>query len=219
MVTVWYTLIKKMQASIKRLLDILSASVLFVLTSPLFVLTALLIKLDSPGPVFFCQKRLGKDGKYFNFYKFRSMYAGCSEEEHKEYIRRLMTEELAQEDKGKRVYKLTSDSRVTPVGRFIRRLSIDELAQLFNVIKGDMSMVGPRPAIPYELQYHDEAMRKRFSVKPGITGLWQVSGRSGTTYRQMVGLDLFYIEHWSIWLDLKIMLKTVPYILKAAQAY
>ncbi len=204
----------------KRIIDILSAIVLFAVTLPLFIITAILIKLDSKGPVIFGQKRIGKDKRYFKVYKFRSMYIDSSEDVHKEYIRKLMTAGLPESDNnGKKIYKLTCDPRITPVGRLIRKLSIDELPQIFNVLKGDMSMVGPRPAIPYELEYYDKLMQQRFRVKPGITGLWQVSGRSGTTYRQMTDLDVFYVKHWSIGLDLRIMLKTIVYIFNTACAY
>ncbi len=204
----------------KRIIDILSAMVLFAVTLPLFIITAILIKLDSKGPVIFDQERIGKDKRYFKVYKFRSMYINSSEDVHKEYIRKLMTAGLAQSDNtGKKIYKLICDSRITPVGRRIRKLSIDELPQIFNVLKGDMSMVGPRPAIPYELEYYDEPMQQRFRVKPGITGLWQVSGRSGTTYRQMTDFDVFYVKHWSIGLDLRIMLKTIVYVFNTASAY
>ena len=147
------------------------------------------------------------------------MYVKSSDKMHQNYIRDLITGDLEQKKQEGKIYKLTGDPRVTVVGLFMRRLSIDELPQLLNVLKGQMSMLGPRPAIPYELKYYDEIMLKRFSFRPGITGLWQVSGRSSLGYKEMVDLDISYIEHWSIWLDLKILLKTVLYVLKISHAY
>ena len=205
--------------AIKRILDLLFAGSLLILTLPLFVVTAIVIKLNSRGPVIFKQVRIGRDKKPFTCYKFRSMYVGSSDEIHQSYIRDLISGDLKQKKQEKEIYKLTLDPRITAVGLFIRRLSIDELPQLFNVLKGQMSLVGPRPAVPYELKYYDEVMLKRLSFKPGITGLWQVSGRSSLSYKEMVDLDIYYIEHWSIWMDLKILLKTVLYVLKISQAY
>jgi len=203
----------------KRLMDLLVASGLLFLTFPVFIITAVAIKLDSRGPVFFRQMRTGKGQRQFICYKFRSMYVGSNSKIHQEYIKELMTEDSAQKKQSGKVFKLTDDPRITPVGRLIRKLSIDELPQLFNVLKGQMSMVGPRPAIFYELKYHTDAMLKRFTVKPGITGLWQISGRSALGYKEMVALDISYIDHWSTWLDLRIILKTVLYVLKISHAY
>jgi lipopolysaccharide/colanic/teichoic acid biosynthesis glycosyltransferase len=147
------------------------------------------------------------------------MYSGSVDSLHQEYIRKLMTQESAQKKDDGKIYKLTNDPRVTSIGRIIRKLSIDEFPQLFNVLKGEMSMVGPRPAIYYELDYYDSAMLQKFSVKPGITGLWQISGRSSLDYRDMVALDVFYANNLSIWLDCRILLKTVLYVLKGSHAY
>lgn len=207
------------QLAIKRVLDLFIGTILLMFTLPLLAVTALVIKLDSKGPVIFRQMRLGKDRKSFTCYKFRSMYVGSSDQLHKDYIKKLMTEGPLSRNEGRKVFKITEDSRLTPVGRLIRRLSIDELPQLFNVLKGQMSMVGPRPAIPYELQYHDDTMLERFSVKPGLTGLWQISGRSKLGYREMVILDIYYVNYWSILLDIKIILKTIPYVLRMSRAY
>lgn len=203
----------------KRLVDIIVASSLLFLTFPLFIIVALAIKCDSPGQVIFRQLRLGKDRRNFTCYKFRSMRLGSNDLLHREYIKELMSRATVRKSEKGKIYKLTDDPRLTAVGKFIRRLSIDELPQLFNVLKGEMSMVGPRPAIPYELQYYDERMFKRFLVKPGVTGLWQISGRSSLGYMEMVDLDIRYIEHWSAWFDLSIILKTIPYVLKISQAY
>jgi len=209
----------KFKLVIKRFIDILLAGTFLIFALPILLITAIVIKVNSKGPIIFKQIRVGKGKKRFTFYKLRSMYVGSKEEIHKEYIRKLMSLDYVEKGRKKAIYKLTNDPRITSIGRFIRKTSIDELPQLFNVLKGDMSLVGPRPAIPYELEYHDKEMMKRFSVKPGITGLWQVSGRSMLTFKQMVKMDIFYIERWSIWLDIKILLKTVLHVLNLSYAY
>ncbi len=162
----------QLKLAAKRAVDITVAGLLLVLTMPVILIAAFAIKLESTGPVIFRQIRIGKDKGAFNFYKFRSMYTGADESAHREYIKKLMSSSLPSNDGREPVYKLVLDSRVTCVGKFIRKTSIDELPQLFNVLKGEMSMVGPRPAVPYELEYYTPDMFKRFSVKPGITGLW-----------------------------------------------
>lgn len=207
------------QSFAKRLFDIMTAAMLLILTSPILIIVALAIKFDSRGPIIFKQVRIGKYQKKFNFYKFRSMYVGSNEAIHRDYIKNLLTKESEEKHEGLTTYKLTHDPRITRVGAFIRKTSIDELPQLINVLEGQMSMIGPRPAISYEIEYHDKDMLKRFSVKPGITGLWQVNGRSALTYRQMVEMDLYYIEHWSLWLDIKIAFKTLPQILRFTHVY
>jgi len=169
------------------------------------------IKIDSKGPVIFKQKRLGKDGKPFMFYKFRSMYTDVDDKIHREYLKNLIKNGKAAENGGKEgVYKIVDDPRITRVGRFIRKTSLDELPQLFNVLKGDMSLVGPRPGLPYEFEEYEEWHKERIKVLPGITGLWQVSGRNALTFEDMIVLDLYYIENMSPWFDLQIMLKTIP---------
>jgi lipopolysaccharide/colanic/teichoic acid biosynthesis glycosyltransferase len=166
------------------------------------------IKLDSEGPVFFRQKRLGLNGRSFDLLKFRSMYTNCDSINHKEYIKKYIGEQNNSAiEPG--VFKLRNDPRITSVGRVLRKTSLDELPQLINVLKGEMSLVGPRPPIPYECDLYDIWHRRRLlSCKPGITGLWQVTGRSRTTFDEMVRLDLKYISEWSLWLDFKILLKT-----------
>ncbi len=203
-------------------------SLLAVITlSPLLMTIAGLIKITSKGPVLFRQERVGLFGKRFTFLKFRSMYADCDQTKHKEYVTKFITESrnggangngsgLAQNG----VYKLTNDSRITPVGRFLRKTSLDELPQFFNVLKGDMSLVGPRPPIPYECEKYDLWHKRRIlEVKPGITGLWQVKGRSSTTFDDMVRLDLNYVAHWSLLLDLKILFQTPFAVFKGRGAY
>ncbi len=181
------------------------------------LVTALAIKLTSPGPVIFRQTRLGKGGHHFLFMKFRSMTAGNNDRVHREYVLKLIDgqhDQLNQGEQGKPLYKLKNDSRITPVGRIIRKLSIDELPQLYNVLKGDMSLVGPRPPIPYEVEkYKSWHLRRILEVKPGITGLWQVEGRSQTSFEDMVRLDIRYVQNWSLGLDIRILFKTVREVL------
>lgn len=194
----------------KRIFDIVCTSIGLILISPVFIITAILIKLDSKGPIFFSQERIGKDGKSFKFWKFRSM---CTDAE--EMKERLMKYNEAQGP----IFKMKDDPRITKIGKFIRRYSIDELPQLYNVLCGDMSLVGPRPPVPKEVAQYEKWHNRRFEVTPGITGLWQVSGRSNLTFTEMVKLDIYYIENWSLWLDIKILLKTIVVVFKKDGAY
>ena len=205
----------------KRAFDIVIALSALVLLSPLWLVVALLIKLDSKGPVFYKQERVGMDGRLFLFYKFRTMRAGADDATHREYLKQYIAGEDATNlgDEAKPVFKLRGDSRVTRLGQLLRRLSLDELPQLFNVLRGDMSIVGPRPPIPYEVEAYELWHRKRLDMKPGLTGLWQVSGRNRLPFEEMVRLDLFYIENWSMLLDLKILLRTLPVMLRGDDAY
>jgi len=206
----------------KRMVDlIVSISGLAVL-SPLLTLIAALIKFDSPGPVIFSQKRVGLNGKLFQFYKFRSMYQESSSEIHRDYIKELICgkKELQQSpDEREKVFKLAKDQRITKFGRILRRTSLDELPQLMNVLRGDMSLVGPRPAITYEVEMYKDWYRRRLTVLPGMTGLWQTRGRSQRTFDEMVELDLEYIDQWSLWLDLKILWRTVFVVLRREGAW
>lgn len=195
---------------IKRVMDLFVAGLGLLLGWPVLLLIALAIKHDSPGPVLFQQERVGKSHKRFIMYKFRSMRVGAEEELAK-------LREAAERDDI--TFKMRDDPRVTRVGRFLRRTSLDELPQLINIIKGDMSMVGPRPPIPAEVEQYQPWHLKRLTVPPGMTGLWQVSGRSELTFDEMVLLDLYYIEHWSPWLDIAIMLRSVPQVLLGVGAY
>ncbi|MEJ2171006.1 MAG: sugar transferase, partial [Desulfobacterales bacterium] len=171
---------------------------------------AVLIKLTSPGPVLFRQKRVGKNGKPFTFLKFRTMYHNCDQTIHRDYVTRLIHSCAEKHDcNGSSYYKLTHDPRITSLGRLLRTTSLDELPQLINVIKGDMSLVGPRPPIDYEVEnYRHWQLRRILEAKPGITGLWQVDGRSITTFADQVRLDLRYAERQSFWLNLWIIFKT-----------
>jgi len=205
--------------AVKKVIDITGSAVLLLLSFPLFLIITAAIKLTSEGPIFFRQERLGLNGKTFSFLKFRSMYTNCDPVKHKEYIIKYIGEQKnAAVEPG--VFKLTNDHRVTPVGRWLRKTSLDELPQLINVLNGDMSLVGPRPPIPYECDLYDIWHRRRLlACKPGITGLWQVMGRSRTTFDEMVRLDLKYISEWSLWLDLEILLKTPRAVFSGKGAY
>ena len=189
----------------KRSLDIVACGTLLLALAPLFALVAVLIKLESPGPVFFRQQRVGLWGKSFSMWKFRSMYVDA------EARKRELSDSNEQDGP---IFKMKNDPRMTPIGRLLRRSSIDELPQLLNVLMGDMSLVGPRPLPTYEIdKIADTAQRRRLSVKPGLTCLWQISGRNKiTSFDEWVSLDLKYIDNWSIWLDFVILLKTIPVV-------
>lgn len=197
---------------VKRLMDVVGSAAALLVLSPVFLLVALLVKLSSKGPVFFKQERLGQFGKPFTFLKFRSMYANNDRKIHQEFIKRVIKGEHDGKAEGggsKSVYKMTNDPRITRIGRFLRRTSLDELPQFINVLRGDMSLVGPRPPIAYECEVYDIWHRRRvLEVRPGITGLWQVKGRSRIRFDDMVRLDLQYARTWSLWLDIRILWKT-----------
>src|SRR5687767_5776108 len=196
---------------VKRSFDLIVAALAIAALFPFWLLIALLIKFDSRGPIFYTQERVGMDGRLFLLYKFRTMKAGADPEIHKKYQRAFIAgrSEANLGDANKPTYKLLADPRVTRVGRWLRRTSLDEVPQLLNVLMSDMSIVGPRPPIAYEVESYDLWHRKRLDMKPGLTGLWQVSGRNRLPFEEMVRLDLFYIENWSLRLDLKIILRTV----------
>ena len=197
----------------KRLLDLAVATACLALLSPLLGIVAVLIRLTTPGPALFRQIRVGKDSSPFLLYKFRTMYADSTDDLHREYVRKLLTQEAPPHGGRSGVYKLEHDDRITPIGRLIRRTSIDELPQLLNVIRGDMSLVGPRPALPWEAEMLDASHFVRFSVPPGLTGLWQVSGRNTLTMKQGLELDVEYVRRQGLALDLWILLKTIPVVL------
>jgi lipopolysaccharide/colanic/teichoic acid biosynthesis glycosyltransferase len=195
-----------------RTLDLVVATLVLAVLSPVLLVVVIAIRLGSPGPAIFRQQRVGKNMKEFELYKFRTMKTGADTEPHRAYVRSLLTSEQ-QESRDGTLYKLSVDDRVTGVGRFLRSWSLDELPQLVNVLRGEMSLVGPRPVIPYEVEHYPESYLPRFSVKPGLTGLWQVSGRNQRTYHEMVCADVDYAEHRTVWLDLKILCKTIPVVL------
>ena len=205
----------------KRVVDVIFSLLVLTLGLPFFLLLASLIKLTSEGPVLFVQQRVGIDGKPFRFYKFRTMTVDNSDISHRDFAADFITgkEMDSRAEMERPVYKLKSDPRVTSIGRFLRRTSLDELPQFINVLRGEMTVVGPRPPVIYELPHYKEWHRGRLLVKPGLTGLWQVSGRSTVPFDEMVMLDLYYIENWSLSLDLKIIMRTVPVMVFGTGAY
>jgi exopolysaccharide biosynthesis polyprenyl glycosylphosphotransferase len=202
----------------KRALDVVVSLIAIILSSPLFILISVAVKLTSKGPILFRQERVGQYERRFSFLKFRSMKCGSNSHIHQEYVKQFISGTIAKE-RGV-TYKITQDPRLTRIGGFLRKSSLDELPQLINVLKGEMSLVGPRPAIPYEIDFYQMWHRARFlEVKPGITGLWQVTGRSKTTFDDMVRLDLRYLKQWSFWLDIKILLRTPQAVFSGEGAY
>lgn len=195
----------------KVIIDYTLTPIMILIAMPIFTLTAVAIYLDDPGPIIYKANRVGKDGKQFSFFKFRSMKVNADK----------MKDALLDQNESKDgvIFKMKRDPRITRVGRFIRRTSIDELPQLFNVIRGDMSLVGPRPPLPREVALYTLEERKRLHVLPGITGRWQVSGRSETPFQQQVQYDLEYINSRGIWKDIKILLQTIPAVLSGKGAY
>jgi len=209
---------------VKRVIDIVGSIAGLILFSPFFLVIPVLIKVASRGPVLFRQERVGLYGKRFMFLKFRTMYVDNDSRVHEEYIKKLIAGKIEAEngdgEREKPVYKITNDRRITPIGDLLRKTSLDELPQFINVLLGDMSLVGPRPPIPYEVQNYDIWHRCRVvEVKPGITGLWQVMGRSTTSFDEMVRLDIKYSREWSVWLDLKIIAMTPWSVIKGKGAY
>jgi lipopolysaccharide/colanic/teichoic acid biosynthesis glycosyltransferase len=203
--------------TLKRAIDIVGSLSALVALTPAFLVIAALIKMTSEGPVFFRQRRVGRGGREFTILKFRSMIANSDPAIHQEFIRKLIAMEL---EGSSGTYKITNDPRITRVGKILRKASLDELPQFLNVLRGEMSLVGPRPPIPYELEKYALWHRRRIlEAKPGITGLWQVYGRSRTTFDEMVRLDLRYIRQQSVWLDLKILCKTPISVLRGTGAY
>lgn len=195
------------------MLDVVLASLLLLLLAPLMVAVAIAIRLDSPGPTLFRQRRLGRSLKPFTVNKFRTMAHGASHDVHREFVLGLIAGDQPVRSDGKPRFKLSADDRVTRAGQFLRRSSLDELPQLWNVVRGEMSLVGPRPPISYEVEHYPPDWFARFAVKPGLTGLWQVSGRSELTLEQMIALDIEYVRRRSFRLNLLILLRTVPVVL------
>jgi lipopolysaccharide/colanic/teichoic acid biosynthesis glycosyltransferase len=213
----------------KRCMDVLIATMLLVLLSPLMLLIAVLIKLDTPGPVIFVQERVGarqrcKNGRRvweaqnFPFYKFRSMVRDADQSLHQAYIEAWVEGHVKASDVARVKFKLTDDPRVTGVGRVLRKTSLDELPQLINVLKGEMSLVGPRPVPTYEVAKYEARHYERLATQPGITGLWQVNGRCQVSFEEMIRMDIEYIRHQSLWLDIKILFLTIPAVLSGRGA-
>jgi lipopolysaccharide/colanic/teichoic acid biosynthesis glycosyltransferase len=199
----------------KRIFDLVVALCLVCLVLPIFIAVWLLVRTTSPGKAMFRQTRVGRLGRPFVMYKFRTMHVDCDDAIHREYVRKLLTDHEPPVGGAKGLYKLESDPRVTRVGRVLRKTSVDELPQLLNVVKGDMSLVGPRPALPYEAELFSTTHRARFLVAPGVTGLWQICGRSKLPMQEGLDLDIEYVERRSFWLDLRILIKTLPAVFTA----
>jgi lipopolysaccharide/colanic/teichoic acid biosynthesis glycosyltransferase len=197
-------------AAAKRLIDVLVCGAVLVIGSPVWLAIGLLIKLTSPGPVFYRGTVVGKGGEAFRYFKFRTMVAGGDNTAHKQWLEQFVKSDaaFAADETGKPVYKVVNDPRVTKVGRWLRKLSLDEVPQMLNVLGGEMSLVGPRPPVPYEYEHYDDVAKQRLAVPPGITGLYQVTARSQVGFSGMLAIDLDYIRRRSIWLDLQIMIKT-----------
>ena len=199
---------------LKPVLDYFIAIILLILASPMFLIFAIGIKLYSLGPVFYYQKRIGKDGKPFRMIKFRSMRVNADTTPHKEYVQSLIRQNTRPRDLGKDTLKLEADPRITGLGKILRSFGLDELPQLINVLKGEMSIVGPRPSLDYELEVYEDWHKNRLAVLPGITGVWQVTAHNAVSFNEMVQIDLDYIQKASLWLDLKVMLLTPIEMLK-----
>ncbi len=196
--------------ALKRSFDMVISIIILIICLPLFLLLSILIRLDSPGPILFTQDRMGFLGNKFKLYKFRTMSADADRQIEK--LKHLS-------DRSGPVFKMKNDPRITRIGKWLRRFSLDEIPQILNVLTGDMSLVGPRPQVLWEAAHYDEHAKKRLRVKPGITGLWQVSGRASLSYDEMIDLDVFYLENWSLGLDLKILIRTFPAIFAKEGAY
>lgn len=214
---------KRAARLIKRSIDIAGSLLALIIASPFLVVIAAIIKLTSKGPVLFRQERVGQYGRKFTFLKFRSMYFTNDHTIHEQYVKRLIAGAGGQKQEDGRlseVYKLTNDPRITPFGKFLRKASIDEIPQFLNVLSGSMSLVGPRPPVPYEFEAYEMWHRQRLvAVKPGITGQWQVGGRSRTTFDEMVRMDLKYSKSWTVWGDIKILSQTPRAVLSGVGAY
>jgi lipopolysaccharide/colanic/teichoic acid biosynthesis glycosyltransferase len=196
---------------LKRLFDIIVTLILLPFCCVVMTIIALLIRIDSKGPIFFRQKRVGRDGVVFDFLKFRSMYVDSDHSSHKAAVQQFMNGQLINEGgENTNPYKLVSDQRITRVGKFIRKTSLDELPQFINVLRGEMSLVGPRPPVPYEVELYSSRDQLRLLGKPGLTGVWQVYGRSRVPFNEMVEMDISYLREQSLWLDIKLIILTVP---------
>jgi len=197
---------------VKRVLDTVGAGIGLIVLSPLLALVAMVVKAASPGPMFFTQERVGQGGRRFRIIKFRTMVDGA--EKHRD---QLLSRSLYGDG---RLFKVPDDPRITPLGRWLRRTSIDELPQLVNVLRGEMSLVGPRPPLPSEVALYEEHHYTRFDVKPGITGPWQVAGRNGvTSFEEVMGLERNYIRNWSVWADMQLLVKTIPVVVRMSGAF
>jgi len=198
------------QRLITRLIDITVSAAVLIIGSPLWLFLALAVALGSSGPIIYKQTRIGQNGRAFQIHKFRSMYKDADQR---------LAQLLSQNEARGPLFKMKNDPRITPIGRFLRRTSLDEIPQFFNILQGDMSLVGPRPALPREVAQYEEWQKGRLAIKPGLTGLWQVRGRSNLTFDEGVLMDLYYIENWSLRLYIQILLRTIPAVLFTRGAY
>jgi exopolysaccharide biosynthesis polyprenyl glycosylphosphotransferase len=206
----------------KRVVDLLLGSLALLICLPLGLIIAIFIKRSSPGPVFFVQERLGKDGRPFSFYKFRSMRHDSDDAIHRRFAAMFIngdSDGCREQNGGRHGFKLERDPRVTAIGHWLRRTSLDELPQILNILRGEMTLVGPRPPIAYEIENYQPWHLERLKVTPGLTGMWQVMGRSSVSFDEMVHLDLYYINHWSVWLDTRILLRTIPVVLRGTGGF
>jgi lipopolysaccharide/colanic/teichoic acid biosynthesis glycosyltransferase len=207
------------QQKLKRAFDLFVALSGMVLIWPIFLIIGIAIKLNSPGPIFYKHRRIGKDGKLFSLYKFRSMEYGSDDSNYLLYLSELIESEKDGSGKGKPYRKLTEDRRVTKVGRFLRNYYLDELPQILNILDGSMSLVGPRPHVQLEVDRYTPEQRRRLSAVPGMTGLWQVSGKAECTFSELITLDLKYIDHWSFGLDIQILLRTFLLMMRGGEGF
>jgi lipopolysaccharide/colanic/teichoic acid biosynthesis glycosyltransferase len=203
------------QDKLKRLLDVIIASSLLILFSPLIALIAILVRMEGPGGVVFRHQRIGKDGKPFNLFKFRTMASQSDDREYMDYLKLLIESERG--GNGIPYQKMDGDARITRLGGLLRKYYLDELPQFVNVLKGEMSIVGPRPHVQFEVDYYTAEQRRRLKVRPGATGLWQVQGKADCTFNELLALDLDYIDRWSLGLDIRIMLQTVSLMLHGGE--
>lgn len=201
-----------------RALDLIGSLILLVLLAPLMLVIAIAIRIETAGPILFRQRRMGRSLEPFTVNKFRTMRNGASHDIHRAFVLNLIAGEAPRDQDGTPLFKLREDDRVTRVGRMLRKTSLDELPQLYNVLRGEMSLVGPRPPIPYEVDHYPPHWLARFAVKPGVTGLWQVEGRSNVPLEEMVALDVEYVRRRSFWLNVWILLRTVPAVLSGRGA-
>ena len=209
----------KLQLGIKRMMDIIVALLILVFTSLLLLVIGIMVKLDSPGPVFFRHRRIGKDGHPFELYKFRTMVTGGDDTGYMNYLRELIDSAKQDPCGGMPYTKMKNDSRVTRVGHVLRTIYLDELPQMLNVLKGELSLVGPRPHVQFEVDCYTPEQRRRLSVKPGATGLWQVTGKDDCSFAELLAYDLEYIDNWSLWLDLKIIGITALIMFRGGEAF
>ena len=209
----------KFKQTFKRAVELLICISAIILLWPVILICCIAIKLDSQGPAIYRHQRVGRDGRIFELFKFRSMISGGDDTSYMQYLKILIESEKEGGEEGLPYQKMSEDERVTKVGRFLRNYYLDEIPQVFNVIKGDMSLVGPRPHVQFEVENYTEEQFRRLSVKPGITGLWQVAGKADCTFSELIQLDLDYIDNWSLKLDVKILYNTLLLILQGGEKF